>query len=171
MNVSIIGSGYVGLTTGVCFAYLGHEVTCLDTDQAKIDLLRSGTSPIYEPFLTDLLQDVLPLIHFTTSYDDAIPEADVILIAVGTPPMPDGSPNLTYFRAAAEGVGERLGKAFTVVVNKSTVPIGSGNWLGALMRRSGAATDPSTGGSRLPPIRSSFEKDPPSMTHSTRIAW
>jgi UDPglucose 6-dehydrogenase len=134
MKVSIIGTGYVGLTTGVCLAYLGHDVTCLDTDQVKIAKLRDGTPTIYEPYLENVLDEVLPLLRFTCSYDEAIPGADVVFIAVGTPQMPDGSPNLTYFQAAAESIGERLGSGFTVVVNKSTVPIGSGNWVGALVR-------------------------------------
>jgi UDPglucose 6-dehydrogenase len=136
MNVAIIGTGYVGLTTGVCLAYVGHSVTCLDADQTKIKSLCSGKIPIYEPFLDDLLAVAKPNLRFTTSYSAAIPGADVIFIAVGTPSMPSGSPDLQYLSQAAESIGEHLGSEFAVIVNKSTVPIGSGNWVGSLIRTS-----------------------------------
>jgi UDPglucose 6-dehydrogenase len=136
MNVTIIGTGYVGLTTGVCLAYLGHQVCCLDTDTAKIDVLKSGKPPIYEPYIEELLELAMSRMRFTSSYDEAIPGAEVIFIAVGTPPQPDGNPDLRYLRAAAESIGERLNDGFTVIVNKSTVPIGSGNWVESLVRSS-----------------------------------
>ncbi len=136
MNVSIIGTGYVGLTTGVCLAYLGHKVTCLDSDQRKIDTLQAGKTPIYEPYLTELMAEAKPNLSFTTEYAKAIPHAEVIFIAVGTPPSPQGGPDLRYLRAAAEGIGEHFEGEFMVAVNKSTVPIGSGNWVGALIRES-----------------------------------
>src|SRR6516162_5671953 len=126
MNVSIIGTGYVGLTTGACLAYLGHKVTCIDSDEKKIELLRSGKTPIYEPYLTELLADAQPNLRFCTQYAGAVQDADVIFIAVGTPPTADGSPDLRYLSAAARGIGEHFAGDFTVVVNKSTVPIGSG---------------------------------------------
>src|SRR5215469_2503003 len=136
MNVSIIGTGYVGLTTGACLAYLGHKVTCIDSDEKKIELLRSGKTPIYEPYLTELLADAQPNLRFCTQYAGAVQDADVIFIAVGTPPTADGSPDLRYLSAAARGIGEHFSGDFTVVVNKSTVPIGSGNWVDALVRES-----------------------------------
>lgn len=136
MNVAIIGTGYVGLTTGVCLGFLGHRVTCLDTDEAKMKALCEGRIPIYEPYLTELLADSRRNLRFTTSYADAIPDAEVIFIAVGTPPLPSGSPDLKYLRAAAQGIGEHLNGEFAVVVNKSTVPIGSGNWVESLIRES-----------------------------------
>jgi UDPglucose 6-dehydrogenase len=136
MKVAIIGTGYVGLTTGVCLAYVGHEVQCLDNDAGKIEALRSGRTPIYEPFLEELLADASARIRFTTSYAEAIPGADVVFIAVGTPPSPNGGPDLGYVRAAAQSIGEHLDHEFTVVVNKSTVPIGSGNWVDSLMLES-----------------------------------
>lgn len=136
MNVAIIGTGYVGLTTGVCLAYLGHEVTCLDTDQRKIDLLRGGRTPIYEPYLPELLAQARERLHFSTSYAEGIPEAEVVFIAVGTPPGPDGNPYLGYLESAAVSVGAHISHSFTVVVNKSTVPIGSGNWVESLIRES-----------------------------------
>jgi UDPglucose 6-dehydrogenase len=136
MNISIIGTGYVGLTTGVCLGFLGHKVTCLDSDEAKIDTLRSGRIPIHEPFLQELLALAQPNICFSTSYSQTIPMADVVFIAVGTPPLADGGPDLTYLRSAAQSVGKNLNGAFTVVVNKSTVPIGSGNWVESIIRES-----------------------------------
>ena len=134
MNVAILGTGYVGLTTGACLAYLGHEVTCVDPDENKIGALQRGEVPFHEPHLEDLLVAARPNLKFTMDYSEAIPDAQVVFIAVGTPPGVGGAPDLRYLQAAAEGVGERLGHHFTVIVNKSTVPIGSGNWVGAIVR-------------------------------------
>lgn len=134
MKVAIIGTGYVGLTTGVCLAFVGHQVTCLDTDEAKIRALCSGTIPIYEPNLAELLEESRHNLNFTSSYAQAIPGADVVFIAVGTPPTPSGAPNLEYLSHAARAIGQHLNGEFTVVVNKSTVPIGSGNWVDSLVR-------------------------------------
>jgi UDPglucose 6-dehydrogenase len=134
MRVAIIGTGYVGLTTGVCLAFTGHSVSCLDTDQSKIEALKAGKVPIYEPSLTELLAEASPNLHFTSSYAEAIPGAEVVFIAVGTPPTPSGAPNLEYLSQAARSIGQCVDSEFTVVVNKSTVPIGSGNWVGSLLR-------------------------------------
>jgi UDPglucose 6-dehydrogenase len=134
MNVAILGTGYVGLTTGACLAYLGHQVTCVDPDANKIGALQRGEVPFHEPHLEDLLVAARPNLKFTMDYSEAIPDSQVVFIAVGTPPGVGGAPDLRYLQAAAEGVGERLGPHFTVIVNKSTVPIGSGNWVGALVR-------------------------------------
>ena len=136
MNVCIIGTGYVGLTTGTCLAFLGHNVTCIDSDQKKIAALQAGQTPIYEPFLTELMAEAKANLSFSTDYAEAVPGARVIFIAVGTPPSPNGSPDLRYLSAAARGIGEHFDGDFTVVVNKSTVPIGSGNWVGSLVRES-----------------------------------
>ncbi len=143
MNVSIIGTGYVGLTTGVCLAFLEHHVTCVDADQQKIAALNRGEIPIYEPHLAELLAEARPNLCFTTDYAAAVSKAQVVFIAVGTPPGENGAPDLRYLEAAAQGIGERLPDSFTVVVNKSTVPIGSGNWVGALVRE---ACERSSGG-------------------------
>ena len=134
MKVSIIGTGYVGLTTGACLAYMGHQVTCLDSDEQKIAMLQSGRTPIYEPYLTELLEAAQSNLRFCSDYQSSIPDAEVIFIAVGTPPSADGSPDLKYLSAAARGIGEHYAGGFVVVVNKSTVPIGSGNWVGSLVR-------------------------------------
>jgi UDPglucose 6-dehydrogenase len=136
MKVCVVGTGYVGLTTGVSLAFLGHEVTCVDLDQAKVDMLSAGRCPIYEPGMEDLLAEAAPNLTFTTSYADAVPGADVVFVAVQTPSAADGSPDLRYLRSAAESVAQALDHDFTVVVNKSTVPIGSGNWVDAILRDS-----------------------------------
>jgi len=134
MRVAIIGTGYVGLTTGVCLAFTGHTVFCLDTDEAKVEALKLGKIPIYEPSLEELLEEARPNLTFTTSYPEAIPHADVVFIAVGTPPTPSGAPNLEFLSQAARSIGQHMSPGFTVVVNKSTVPIGSGNWVDSLLR-------------------------------------
>lgn len=134
MNVLVVGTGYVGLNTGVALAYLGHHVTCLDVDQKKIDILNEGKLPIYEPQLDKMLAAARKNLSFASDYDAAhIPACDVVFISVGTPSLPDGSPNLSYVRQVAQEIGSRLGHGFTVIVNKSTVPIGSGNWVSSLV--------------------------------------
>lgn len=134
MNVAIIGTGYVGLTTGACLAFLGHKVTCVDAVEEKVKALQAGKVPFYEPHLEDLVSGARANLCFTTKYEDAIPKAQVVFIAVGTPPGPNGSPDLRYLEAAARSIGENISGEYTVVVNKSTVPIGSGNWVGSLVR-------------------------------------
>ena len=134
MNVSIIGTGYVGLTTGACLAYLGHKVTCVDADERKIKALEAGKIPFHEPHLAELVADGRENLTFTTHYCQAIPQAQVVFIAVGTPPSPSGAPDLKYLEAAARGIAEHMAQDFVVVVNKSTVPIGSGNWVDAIVR-------------------------------------
>lgn len=134
MNVTILGTGYVGLTTGACLAYMGHAVTCVDPDGRKIEALQRGETPFFEPHLTELIAEARPRLEFTCAYDSSISRAHVVFIAVGTPPGPGGAPDLRYLESAARGIGERLGEHFTVIVNKSTVPIGSGNWVDSLVR-------------------------------------
>ncbi|WP_436520205.1 UDP-glucose dehydrogenase family protein [Actinoplanes sp. HUAS TT8] len=141
MKVCVVGTGYVGLTTGVSLAFLGHEVTCVDLDQNKVDMLRAGKCPIYEPGMEELLAEAAPNLSFTTSYDEGVPGADVVFVAVQTPSAADGSPDLRFLRSAAESVARSLDHDFTVVVNKSTVPIGSGNWVDAILRESFAQRD------------------------------
>src|SRR5437762_12069153 len=120
MRVCIIGTGYVGLTTGVCLAFVGHKVTCLDSDESKIAALQAGRIPIYEPSLSDLLEQADSNISFSTDYAEAVQDAEVIFIAVGTPPSANGTPDLRYLCAAARGIGQYFDGNFTVVVNKST---------------------------------------------------
>lgn len=137
MRVTVIGTGYVGTVTGACLAYLGHRVTCVDTDLSKIEKLRLGQPPIYEPDLEELivLADKRGGITFETDLEPAVRESDVIFIAVGTPPLPSGESNLTYLESAARGIGAAMDPSrFRVIVNKSTVPIGSGNLVETLVR-------------------------------------
>ena len=145
MNVAILGTGYVGLTTGACLAYLGHQVYCVDADPKKIAALEQGEMPFFEPHLAEIVADARENLRFATDYSQAIPTAQVIFIAVGTPPGAGGGPDLRYLESAARGIGEHLGPHYTVIVNKSTVPIGSGNWVDSLVRdafqkRNGAST-------------------------------
>lgn len=134
MKTAIIGTGYVGLTTGVALAFLGHDVTCLDVDQKKINLLNDGKCPIFEPHLAELMKLAKERLKFTTHADAALSEAQVIFIAVGTPSLSDGSPNLSYLKSAAHSIGIHMSAPHVVIVNKSTVPIGSGNWVESLVR-------------------------------------
>jgi UDPglucose 6-dehydrogenase len=133
MNVTIIGAGYVGLTTGVALAYLGNRVTCLDADEQKIEALQRNRAPFHEPFLEELMALSGENLLYTSDYAAGVPTADVVFIAVGTPSGPSGAPDLKHLHSAAESVGRHLGEKFTVVINKSTVPIGSGNWVETLV--------------------------------------
>ena len=134
MRVVIIGTGYVGLNTAVMLAYLNNEVTCIDTNPDKIALLQQGIAPIHEPHLDDVFAGVHQRMCFTTDYAQAnIPNTDVVIIAVGTPSLPDGKADLTYVHQAAKSVAEHLGDTFTLIVNKSTVPIGAGNWVESII--------------------------------------
>ena len=146
MNVTVIGTGYVGTVTGACLAYLGHHVTCVDTDAAKIAMLQIGQSPIYEPHLEQMMAMGAERggLQFTTELEGAVKASDVIFIAVGTPPLPSGEANLCYLEAAANSVGAAMdGSRFRVVVNKSTVPVGSGNLVETLVRE-GISTNASS---------------------------
>lgn len=136
LKIAFLGTGYVGLTTGAALAWLGHDVVGVDVDERKVDLLRGGQSPIYEPWLDDLLHAVRDRLHFTTRYSEALVGADVVFIAVGTQGLPNGDCDLKHVRSAAQSIGENLGSGFTVVVNKSTVPVGCANWVDALVRES-----------------------------------
>jgi len=113
MRVAIIGTGYVGLTTGVCLAFIGHDVSCVDTDKSKIAALRAGKVPIYEPSLAELIQEAGSNLKFTDCYGQAIPGADVVFIAVGTPPTPSGAPNLEFLSEAARSIGQCVDSDFT----------------------------------------------------------
>jgi UDPglucose 6-dehydrogenase len=137
MRVTVIGTGYVGAVTGASLAFLGHRVTCVDTNPSKIERLRLGKTPIYEPGLEDLLTLAGERggIDFDTDLARPVRESDVIFIAVGTPPLPSGESNLSYLESAARSIGAAMdGSRFRVVVNKSTVPVGSGNLVDTLVR-------------------------------------
>ncbi|PMP87282.1 MAG: UDP-glucose 6-dehydrogenase, partial [Chloroflexus aggregans] len=127
-NICVVGTGYVGLTTGVCFADLGHSVTCIEIDLHKLELLRSGKSPIYEPGLEELQERNMRAgrLRFTDDYAVGIPEAEFIFITVGTPMGEDGSADLTYVKAAARSIGKYL-RSGSIIIDKSTVPVGTGD--------------------------------------------
>lgn len=136
MRVAMIGTGYVGLVSGTCFSDFGHDVTCVDTDIAKIERLKAGIMPIFEPGLDDLVARNVAggRLHFTTDLPAAVAHADVVFIAVGTPSRRgDGHADLSYVHAAAREIA-RAAKGFTVVVTKSTVPVGTGADLEAIIR-------------------------------------
>lgn len=135
MKVTIIGSGYVGLVTGACLAELGNDVFCLDVDEEKIALLNDGGVPIYEPGLKDLIQRNREAgrLVFSTDVAAAVDHADVQFIAVGTPPDEDGSADLQYVLAAARNIGRHM-TGFKIVVDKSTVPVGTGDRVAAAIR-------------------------------------
>jgi UDPglucose 6-dehydrogenase len=141
MKIAVVGTGYVGLVTGTCFAESGHEVRCLDVDPQKIELLRGGGIPIYEPGLEELVRRNAKerRLTFTTSYDEGIPGADVVFIAVGTPPGETGEADLSYVLAAAKEIGKHL-TGYAVVVNKSTVPVGSADKVSQVLK--GATEQP-----------------------------
>jgi len=148
MRVTVIGTGYVGTVTGACLAYLGHRVICVDTDAGKIAKLRRGEMPIYEPYLNELLREAASHggVDFDTDLAPAARESDVIFIAVGTPSGPNGEANLTYLESAARSIGAAMdGARFRVVVNKSTVPVGCGNLVEALLRDGIRERHPSNG--------------------------
>lgn len=126
MKIAVAGTGYVGLVAGVCFAEVGHKVICVDIDQNKIDLMKRGISPIYEADLEELMQRNFAVgrIDYTTDYQSAYRDADIIFIGVGTPEQPDGSANLSYIATVARQIAETIEKDCLVVV-KSTVPVGT----------------------------------------------
>ncbi|HWO77466.1 MAG TPA: UDP-glucose/GDP-mannose dehydrogenase family protein [Bacillus sp. (in: firmicutes)] len=125
-KIAVAGTGYVGLVAGVCFAEVGHQVTCVDIDEGKVKLLKSGVSPIYEAGLEELMQKnyAAGRIDYTTDYKSAYKDADAIFIGVGTPEQPDGSANLSYIATVARQIAESVEKECLVVV-KSTVPVGT----------------------------------------------
>lgn len=136
MEVAIIGAGYVGLVTAAALAHIGHTVTCVDVDTEKIRLLETGGTPIFEPNLPEVLRDNRSRLRFTTDTPTAVAGSQVVIIAVGTPSNPDGSANLTYLEAALADIGRGLATSsnFKVIVNKSTVPLGTTVRMAARLR-------------------------------------
>ncbi|BCU77551.1 UDP-glucose/GDP-mannose dehydrogenase family protein [Luteolibacter sp. LG18] len=139
MNLTIIGTGYVGLTTGTCFAEVGHHVTCVDNNPEKIETLLAGRIPIYEPGLEELVKKNVAAgrLKFTTSTDEGVANSDVIFIAVPTPPQPDGSVDLSFIEKVAREIAERLTPelGYRVIVDKSTVPVKTGEKVAETVRR------------------------------------
>jgi UDPglucose 6-dehydrogenase len=130
MHIAVIGTGYVGLVSGACFAEFGTDVICVDVDAAKIEKLNNGVIPIYEPGLDTIVKKNVEAgrLHFTTDIKAAVQAAQVVFLAVGTPPQADGSPDMSYYRQAAKDVAESM-NGYKVLVTKSTVPVGTGKWL------------------------------------------
>lgn len=128
MKVAVIGTGYVGLVTGVVLAQLGNDVICVDKDKDKVEKLRQGIPPIYEPGVEEMLKQGLKdgFLQISESISDATKASEVVFIAVGTPPAEDGTPDLTAVKAVANAIAQSIDK-YTVIVNKSTVPVGSGD--------------------------------------------
>ena len=126
MNIAIVGTGYVGLVTGTCFAETGVNVTCVDVNAEKIENLQKGIIPIYEPGLEDMVQRNVNAgrLHFTTALENSLDNVDIVFSAVGTPPDEDGSADLSYVLAVAKTIGANM-KKYTLVVTKSTVPVGT----------------------------------------------
>ena len=136
MKVTVIGTGYVGLTTGLTLAAVGHHVVGVDKDPRKLELLRSGRSPIHEEGMDELLALVAPRVSFTDDTAAAVADSEVVMIAVGTPPKPNGEADTSYVEAAAREVAEALpGGRATVIVVKSTVPIGTNKRVAHLMNK------------------------------------
>src|SRR3954464_1066266 len=136
MKLAVIGTGYVGLVAGACFAESGNDVVCVDKDQQKIDTLNAGQMPIYEPGLEELVQRNRQegRLTFATSLDSAVKEAQIIFIAVGTPQGEDGSADLQYVLAVAKDVAKAM-NGYKVIVDKSTVPVGTAEKVRDVIRR------------------------------------
>jgi UDPglucose 6-dehydrogenase len=136
MNILIIGTGYVGLVTGTCLAELGHHVTCLDINFSKIESLQQGIIPFYEPGLSDLVMKNVEKssLHFTTDYEKTVPLADVIFLAVPTPSKDTGACDLSYFFSAAQSIAKYIDH-YVVIVNKSTVPVGTASQIDQLIKQ------------------------------------
>jgi UDPglucose 6-dehydrogenase len=137
-NISVVGTGYVGLVTGACFADLGNRVVCIDVDEAKIGLLRGGQIPIFEPGLEELVERncAAGRLSFTTSYAQGLDKSEFVFVAVNTPQGHAGEADMTYARSAARSIAEHL-RDSAIVVNKSTMPIGTGDWVAGVLARHG----------------------------------
>ncbi len=136
MQILIVGTGYVGLVTGACFAEMGHTVTCLDIDCEKIENLNSGIIPIYEPGLEEIVKRAVKnkRLIFTTDYAQSVKNADVYFIAVPTPSRPDGSCDISYVEAAAREIASHM-QSYKIIVNKSTVPVGTAHRITAMIKQ------------------------------------
>jgi UDPglucose 6-dehydrogenase len=136
MKLTIIGTGYVGLVTGACFAEVGHQVTCVDNDAAKVNVLQSGGMPIYEPGLDELVKTNVASgrLCFTTSIAEGVQKSDVVFIAVPTPPLPDGSVDMSFLEKVAREIAAAM-TSYKIVVDKSTVPVQTGDKVAETIKR------------------------------------
>jgi UDPglucose 6-dehydrogenase len=130
MKIAIVGTGYVGLVTGVCLAEIGHDVICIDNNEEKIKILKSGGVPIYEPGLDELIKKNVDekRLNFATSVKEGVEKCEIIFVAVSTPPLPDGSADLCYVEAVSREIAENM-KDYRIIVSKSTVPVETGIWI------------------------------------------
>ena len=136
MHITIFGAGYVGLTAAACFADAGHQVICVESDPERLDLLQAGQSPIYEPGMDEMLARNLAegRLRFTADSAEGIHFGELLFIAVGTPPSADGSANLSHVMAVAQTIGQHM-NAPRIIVNKSTVPVGTAEQVHACIAR------------------------------------
>src|SRR5580693_4845205 len=136
MKLTIIGTGYVGLVTGTCFAEVGHEVICVDNDAAKVKMLQGGGIPIYEPGLQEMVQKNVKAgrLSFTNSTAEGVQKSQVIFIAVPTPPQPDGSVDLSFIERVARDIAAAM-TSYKIVVDKSTVPVKTGEKVAETIKR------------------------------------
>src|SRR6267378_1707702 len=136
MRLTIIGTGYVGLVTGTCFAEVGHEVICVDNDANKVKLLKEGGIPIYEPGLEELVQKSVKAgrLSFTASTAEGVEKSDVIFIAVPTPPQPDGSVDMSFIERVDRDIAAAM-TSYKIVVDKSTVPVKTGDQVAETIKR------------------------------------
>ncbi|NPV13487.1 UDP-glucose/GDP-mannose dehydrogenase family protein [candidate division WOR-3 bacterium] len=143
MKIAMIGTGYVGLTSGACLAKIGHKVVCVDSDVDKIDLLKRGEMPIYEPGLKEIVADAIRenRLSFVTDIKRAVLESEVCFIAVGTPPLENGEPDLTYVERVVRDIAASM-DGYRLIVEKSTVPVQTGKWIKKTVERYNRANIP-----------------------------
>jgi UDPglucose 6-dehydrogenase len=143
-KICVIGTGYVGLVTGTCFSDIGHQVTCLDIDKHRIDQLKNGVMPIYEPGLEQIVEQNVNAgrLKFTTSYPEGLQDAEFAFIAVGTPSSDDGEADMQYITMVVESIAQHLSHPI-IIVNKSTVPVGTGDWVAELIVEKNGQNTPS----------------------------
>jgi UDPglucose 6-dehydrogenase len=142
MHIAVVGTGYVGLVTGACFSEFGVDVTCIDNDAKKIEMLSRGETPIFEPGLKQMVDKNVRdnRLHFTTDIREGVEKALVVFIAVGTPPREDGSADMRYVEEVAESIGRHL-NGYKVIATKSTVPIGTGERIRDIIERTGSGRE------------------------------
>jgi len=135
VEIAVVGTGYVGLVTGVCLSEIGHEVTCIDIDEAKVEKMKAGISPIYEPGLDEMMSKNIKenRLFFTTQHQEGFKETDVIYIAVGTPEHEDGSADLSYVEKVGKDIAASVARDI-IIVTKSTVPVGTNDWLKGIIQ-------------------------------------
>jgi UDPglucose 6-dehydrogenase len=169
MDIAIIGTGYVGLVSGACFADFGHSVICLDSNAARIGSLRRGEIPFFEPALAELVArtSAAGRLRFTSDMAEAIASATVIFLAVGTPEGEGGAADLSQIESAVREIASRLDAHYRLLVTKSTVPVGTGQWMRELIER---LAPHQRRRSSWHPTRSSCAKARQSTTSCVRIA-